>query len=182
MAEIVALISAVVWPIAAIWIAYLFRGEVRGLASRVSHLKYKDMEATFERELKAAEVKAEAIPSQTPAALPSPDLMSRLEGLQRIADISPRAAIMEAWILIESAAGQAGFAQGAARPRINPMLFVDWLIKSGKLPAGSIELVEALRNLRNQAAHLPNFSINRDEADRYLKLAVKISSLIVDPA
>ena len=182
MTELVALISAIAWPVAAIWISYLFRGEIRGLVSRMSRLKYKDMEATFEKELKAAEVKAEAIQDHRPAALPSPDLILKLEGLQRIADISPRAAIMEAWILVESAAGQSGFVQGAARPRINPLLFVDWLIKSGKLPPNSIELVEALRNLRNQAAHLPNFSVNRDEADRYLRLAVKISSLSVDPA
>lgn len=181
MTELVALISALAWPVATVWIAYLFREEVSGLASRMSRLKYKDMEASFERELKEAESKAESITQQTPSTRPSVELISKLEQLQRIADISPRAAILEAWLLIESAAGQSGFVQGATHPRINPMLFVDWLIREGKLPSNSIKLVEVLRDLRNQAAHLPDFSVSRDEADRYLALAVKISTLIVEP-
>jgi hypothetical protein len=182
VSEIVALVSALAWPAAAVWISYLFRGEIRGLASRVSHLKYKDVEATFERELKTAEEKAESIQQKGKEGLPPPELVSKLEQLQRIADVSPRAAIMEAWLLIENAAGQSGFVQGAARPRINPMLFVDWLIREGKLSSDSVELVVALRDLRNKAAHLPDFSVSRDEADRYMRLAVKISTLIVDPA
>jgi hypothetical protein len=181
MTEFVALISALAWPAATVWISYLFRGEIRGLASRMSHLKYKDMEATFEKELKEVEAKVDSITHQKNQAPPSPDFMSKLEQLQRIAEIAPRAAILEAWTLIEAAAGQSGFVQGAARPRINSMLFVDWLIREGKLPQNSIELVQAFRDLRNQAAHLPDFSISRDEADRYIRLAVKISTLIVDP-
>lgn len=181
MSELVAIVSAIAWPGAAIWIAYLFRGEIRGLASRVSHLKYKDMEATFEKKLQEAEAKAGAITNQKQAALPGPQMLSRLEQLQRIADVSPRAAIMEAWILIESAAGQSGFVQGASHPRVNPMLFVDSLVRDGKLPTDSIKLVQTLRDLRNKAAHLPEFSVTRDEADRYLRLAVQISTQIVDP-
>jgi len=38
--------------------AYLFRAEIRGLAMRVSHLKFKELEASFSQELKAAEAKA----------------------------------------------------------------------------------------------------------------------------
>lgn len=181
MSDLVALISAIAWPAAAVWISYLFRDEIRGLASRVSRLKYKDVEATFESELKTAEEQAGAITQDARVPLPSPELVSKLEQLERIADVSPRAAIMEAWLLIESAAGQSGFAQGAAHPRVNLWLFVDWLVKEGKLSPDSLKLVESLRELRNKAAHLPEFSLGREEADRYLRLAVKISTLIVSP-
>jgi len=181
VAEIVALVSAISWPVAVVWIAYLFRADLRALATRVSHLKYKDIEASFEKELSNTEAKVEAITSQQPAALPDSELQSKIDQLQRIATISPRAAILESWILIENAAGQSGFAQGANIPRINSILFVEWLIREGKLPTNSIEIVSSLRKLRNKAAHLPDFSVSQEEAERYIKLAARISTLIVVP-
>ena len=82
-------------------------------------------------------------------------------------------------MLVEEAAAKSGFVQGAAVPRVNPYLFVEELIRLGKLPAASSELVEKLRELRNQAAHLPDFSITQKEADRYLELAAQTSELIL---
>jgi len=179
--RIVALVSAIAWPGAIVWVAYLFRSDIRALTTRVSHLKYKDIEATFEKELSDTEAKVKAITYQQPAALPSSELQSKIEQLQRIANVSPRAAILESWLLIENAAGQSGFVQGAQVPRINSLLFVDWLMREGKLPNDSVEILSALRELRNKAAHLPEFSISQEEAERYITLAVKISTLIVEP-
>jgi hypothetical protein len=88
---------------------------------------------------------------------------------------------MEAWILLEDAAGRSGFIQGADRPRINAPSFVDWLVRSGKLPPGSDGLMTQLRNLRNQAAHLSTFELTKEDADRYLELAAKASSIILGP-
>ena len=178
MTEIVALISAIA---SIVWVAYLFRTEIRSLATRVSHLKYKDIEATFEKELSDTEAKIKELAKKHTITEPNSELQSKIEQLHRIANISPRAAILESWLLIESAAGQSGFVQGASIPRINSLLFVDWLIREGKLPADSIEVVSSLRELRNKASHLPDFSISLEEAERYIYIAVKISTLIVDP-
>ncbi|MFB0542540.1 hypothetical protein [Citrobacter portucalensis] len=38
-----------------------------------------------------------------------------------------------------------------------------------------------MRHLRNSAAHLRDFELTRDEAERYLKLATRLSLIIVDP-
>lgn len=146
----------------------------------MSQLKYKDVEAKFESGLTEAEAKVTAIEKTTPLPLPRPEFLSKLEQLRRIADVSPRAAIMEAWILVEDAAGKSGFVQGAAIPRVNTRLFVDELVRLGKLPKGSDSLLDQMIKLRNQAAHLPDFSLNQDEADRYLQLATRMSGLILD--
>lgn len=45
------LVASLAWPAALVWIAYLFRDEVRGLFGRVSQFKFRDLEANFEREL-----------------------------------------------------------------------------------------------------------------------------------
>lgn len=82
-------------------------------------------------------------------------------------------------MLVEEAAAKSGFVQGVSMPRVNPSLFVEELIRLGKLPSDSAALVQQLRKLRNQATHLPDFSITQDETDRYLELAAKASELIL---
>ncbi|MBU0664429.1 MAG: hypothetical protein KJ990_07800 [Proteobacteria bacterium] len=182
MKLLVTLLTGIAWPVAVIWIAYLFKGELRLLLHRMSQLKYKDVEAKFEIGLAEAEAEAKviAIEKSAPSVLPRPEIASKLVLLRRIADVSPRAAIMEAWVLIEDAAGKSGFVQGAAMPRVNPHLFVDELVRLGKLPYRSDALLVQMRRLRNQAAHLPDFSLNQDEADRYLQLAARMSELILN--
>lgn len=178
MEHLISLIVGIAWPVAAVWIAYLFRGELKALLSRVSHLKYKELEAKFEKGLVEAEADARLVAQVLPPALPPPETMSKLDQLRRIAEVSPRAAIMESWVLIETAASQAGLISGTVIPRTNPKMIVEYLARSGKLPESSIPLIEKLRHLRNQAAHLPEFVLTQEEAERYLELAVKSSEVI----
>lgn len=180
MELLVNLLVGIAWPVAVVWIAYLFKGELRSLLHRMSQLKYKDVEAKFEIGLTEAEAKALSIERVVPQLPQRQEITSKLDSLRRIADVSPRAAIMEAWVLVEEAAGKSGFVQGAAIPRINPHLFVEELVRLGKLPKGSDSLLDQMRKLRNQAAHLPDFSLNQDEADRYLQLAARMSELILN--
>lgn len=180
MELLVTLLTGIAWPVAVVWVAYLFKGELRSLIHRMSQLKYKDVEAKFEIGLAEAEAKVSSIEQSSPSLPSRPEITSKLESLRRIADVSPRAAIMEAWVLVEDAAGKSGFVQGAAIPRVNPHLFVEELVRREKLPKGSDSLLDQMRKLRNQAAHLPDFSLNQDEADRYLQLAARMSELILN--
>lgn len=182
MELLVTLLTGIAWPVVVVWVAYLFKGELRSLVHRMSQLKYKDVEAKFEIGLAEAEAEAKVLSiEQFSQSLPSrPEITSKLESLRRIADVSPRAAIMEAWVLVEDAAGKSGFVQGAAMPRVNPHLFVEDLVRREKLPKGSDSLLDQMRRLRNQAAHLSDFSLDQDEADRYLQLAARMSELILN--
>lgn len=96
MELVVTLLVGIAWPAAIIWVAMLFRHELRSVLRRVSQLKYKDLEASFDEGLNKAEAKA-AVVGPAPLALPhKPELTSRLEQLRRIAEVSPRASILEA--------------------------------------------------------------------------------------
>lgn len=181
MEYLVALITGIAWPVAVVWIAHLLRTEIRTLTYRMSHLKYKDVEAKFETTLAEAEDKATAIERIAPSgSLPGPEVSSKLDVLRRVAELSPRAAIYGAWVLVEDAAAASGYIQGAKIPRVNPHLFVEELVRQGKLPAGSDDLVAKMRELRDQAAHIFEFSLSHEEADRYLQLAAKMSTLILN--
>lgn len=183
MEAVVGIISAIAWPTCVLWLTYMFRSEIRAIVARISHLKLKEFEAHFTQELDTVESSLKKLEETKPTlAAPSPSNTDLgLAQLERIAEVSPRAAIIEAWRLIEDSAGRSGFAQGASTPRINAALFVNWLVREGKLPVDSESTFEALRDLRNQAAHAPDFSISSTDAQRYLRLAARASQLIVSP-
>jgi hypothetical protein len=182
MENFVKLLTGIAWPLAIVWVALLFKTQLRHLIDRISQVKYGGVEANFHATLKVAEATSLRIEKDAPAtALPTPpEIATRLDQLRRIATVSPRAAIMEAWLLIEEAAGQSGYIQGASIPRVNVFLFVEALIREYKLPAESGELVTQMRELRNRAAHvISDFELSQSEADRYLELAAKVSTLIL---
>ncbi|HCL6056396.1 TPA: DUF4145 domain-containing protein [Citrobacter amalonaticus] len=183
MSTLVDLVSALAWPCVTVWFVLRFGEEVKQLIYRLSRMKMAGVEAEFRASLEEVEDLADEVPNVTltpEAQNVDPEFTRRLSQLQRIANISPRAAIMESWLLIEEAAGKAGFVQGASIPRINIGLFIDWLVKDGKISSTTAELVSKMRLLRNKAAHLGDFELTKDEAERYLNIAVQISTLIIN--
>lgn len=176
MEHIVEIIKAIAWPVAAVWLGYIFRGEIKKLLRRVSSLKYKDMEASFEKELAEAEVKAKEV--EVPKISETQEELTQKEQLFRIAEVSPRAAVVEAWTLIETAVVKNGLTSGSTIQRTNPKMIVTYLANIGRLPKESLELIEQLRQIRNRATHMPDFTITQSEAERYLDLAVKSANII----
>lgn len=184
MSTLADLVSALAWPLAFVWFVQKYGNDVKELILRLSKVKFGNAEAEFTLGLKVAEELANEAPLiEASKDLPEEDIefSKRMSQLERIADVSPRAAIMESWLLIEEAAGKAGFVQGASIPRINPLLFVEWLVTEGKIDKSTAKLVDKMRKLRNEASHLKDFELTKDEAERYLKIAVQISLLIIEP-
>jgi len=176
MEYFVDIIKAIAWPASIIWLGYIFRNEVRQLLGRMSKFKYKDIEADFEKDLDSAETSAQSI--KAPKSKTSEETLTYKEQLLRIAEISPRAAIVEAWTLIEMAAHKSGLVHGTTIPRTSPKLIIEVLSASEKLTKDSIMLIENLRRMRNKATHMPDFAISQTEAERYLGLAVQSASII----
>ena len=175
MDHFVEIIKALAWPLSVTWLGYIFRSEVRLLLNRMSSFKYKDVEASFERELAEAENNAKRIIT---SVAPSSQDLSQKEQLFRISEVSPRAAVVEAWTLIETAAIKNGLISGTAIQRTNPKMIVEYLVKSGEFSPESINLIEQLRRIRNQASHMSDFEISQNEAERYLDLAVQSAGVI----
>ncbi|EOE6576270.1 TPA: DUF4145 domain-containing protein [Salmonella enterica subsp. enterica serovar Typhimurium] len=184
MSTVADLVSALAWPLAFVWFVQKYGNDVKELILRLSKVKFGNAEAEFTLGLKAAEELANAAPlleASKDLHKEGIEFSKRMSQLERIADVSPRAAIMESWLLIEEAAGKAGFVQGASIPRINPLLFIEWLVREGKIDKSTAILVDRMRKLRNEASHLKDFELTKDEAERYLKIAVQISLLIIEP-
>lgn len=171
------LLSSFAWPVAAVWISYIFRAEFRSLLGRMSTFKYKEMEAKFERDIATA--KAQSIrlePSKTKiwndATLSG--VLTTYELFQRIAATSPRAAIIEYWIDLEAAISAA--AKKAKLEERSVTKKVAALIEAGHIEADIMPLFLKLRDIRNQATHLSEFSISVEDALAYLDSVLRLGN------
>jgi len=170
---VIQLVDALAWPVTVLLLARLFRSELRGVLTRLSRLKYKGVEATFERELEAIEAEVEAIPGRR-ALPPSADVDD--DRVLRLAAISPRASITEAWREVELATMRAAQAQriDVAGP-IAETRALRTLVAQGRVSEDVLPIYDRLRRLRNQAAHAQDFEIDADEAQRYASLALELA-------
>lgn len=176
MSDLIGLLDVVIWPLTVVGLSLLFRNELRQLFDRLSKFKYKEFEATFDRELRQAELKAEQAallpPREVTLLAPGKPEGDLLDTLKQLAEVNPTIAILEAWIQVEQALMDAAKrhdlkvkAPGASLDTLRQ------LRDRGLIGQPVYDIVDALRYLRNQAVHAPDFSLSPDEARRYVELA-----------
>lgn len=184
MTQIIELIKAIPWwPITVLVLVVYFRSEIGRAFGRLQHLKYRDFDATFKEELREAEREAKlAIPQVEAGAQSRAGLKlkpTRYDELMRIAEISPRAAIVEAWREVEVAAREAaerhGIIAGGDASRFHTSKIMQELISKGLLPPEFQNVFERLRDLHVQAVHAPDFALALAETERFIQLALGIA-------
>ena len=178
MDKLVQLISTLAWPATVLSLAMMFRHELRQAASRLSSLQYKDFKAGFERDLQRLEGEVQALPAEMrPTNAPAGEnkaALSSYDRLVRIAEISPRAAIMEAWRDIEVTTKKVADAYGlSVDGAIAGVKAIREIVGRGLLPKSVIGVYEQMRRLRARAAHAADFAIGSEEAERYIDTAHK---------
>jgi len=171
------LIIGIAWPIAIVWIALSFRDEVRLLLGRVSTLKYKEMEAKFERTLSATKKQVKQLSNEERENWDKGKIKGVLtthELFQRIAKTSPRAAIIEYWVDLEAAISFA--AEKAGIKKESAVEATSELVRNKCVTPDILPLVRDLKKLRNQAIHLADKSISEDEALTYLDVVLHVGN------
>lgn len=175
--NILSLVETLAWPVTVLILVLLFRQEVGGLAKRLSTLKYKNVEAKFDKELREAEKAAlQVTPHLDSEHLETVDEESErvsLGRLERIAQVSPRAAISEAWMEVEQAAQQlAANAEPPGVVKYSPYALGEFLSNKGIVDDAAASFYNQLRSVRNKAMHTRDFVIESEEAERYFELAM----------
>jgi hypothetical protein len=176
MNDFISLLDVVIWPATVFGLSLLFRRELRQLFDRLSKFKYKDFEATFERELRQAELRAEqaALPmprelTALPPIKPESEVLDRLE---QLVEVHPKVAIVEAWLQVERVLLEVAEKRDVKiRDRGALLDTLKQLRERGIIDQAMYDIIDALRYLRNQAVHALDFSLAPDEARRYVKLA-----------
>lgn len=101
------------------------------------------------------------------------------EHLARIGEVSPRAAILEAWREVEVASVVAAAQDGVAvNGKTDGNGVIRALAEKRAIPPELRDLYEQLRELRNKAAESKDFTLPPEEAERYVNLALGLAALL----
>ncbi len=181
-------ISSLAWPACVLAISYMFRTEFRDVLSRLTRLKYKDLDADFGsavRELEEEAQKIDISPALPPAKAETPMTgpSDRLAEAERLVSDFPEPAVARAWQSVEDVllevATRLGVVRGA-NVRAMPLSIAAALVSSGHIDRGTVELLGRMRKLRNLAVHGGGMPISSDEAREFVALARGISERLIE--
>ncbi|WP_225562860.1 hypothetical protein [Rhodanobacter sp. DHG33] len=208
MTFVVGVLRAIAWPATLLLLVFALRRQIRDLIPLLRKLKVKEFELEFAHEIAQINVGARAgtvaeasgaIPSTETSTTPlkssfdgdvikvdeiglSADASDREKVVRRLAQISPRAAILEAWVEVEAAASTA--AASFWLPGNHPEVFRtmnrlgEYLLQCKVIDAGQLVAFNKLRELRNKAAHAEELNLGVGDADKYVDLAFALADHI----
>ena len=177
-------IASTAWPISAVVIALLFRAQLTDLLKRITKGKFAGGE--FEFSDSAQDQLADATEGSS-SPLESNDSSkdeNALDSAYRLLEISPRAAVVEAWRVmndkalmtimdhIENASepGEFPYSGELIGRHLPTARMTEYFRKHRILAPDQIALFDELRRLRNHAAHHDDFEIGDKKGKEYLIL------------
>jgi hypothetical protein len=165
----VGIVKALAWPVAVVIIALLFRKQLIGLLATIKRGKFGPAEVEFERGVRAIEASAPELPRvSTPSA-----------AVER-ATLSPRLAVLEAWLRLEDQVIDVAMRRGLAQPTAHRYArgAFQGLKQSGLLKPQHLQLLEELEDLRNWAVHYPEFSPDPSAVVSYIQSAAALGKVL----
>jgi len=179
------LFEAAVWPAVVISIVFLLRKPLCEAVRAWGTIKatYKDFavelrKATEEADMASLPVSPVVTSSfsdeSTGSISGSQGSEPLLDKYERIAEVSPAAAVVEAWRDVEVELLELAKDKGIATSKNFTLALLSRLEATDALDSRSVEIIKALRRLRNEAVHHGTRSISQDDAMEYAMLATRI--------
>ncbi|MEW6685571.1 MAG: hypothetical protein AB1393_05125 [Candidatus Edwardsbacteria bacterium] len=170
------IVGSLAWPVAAVALVMLFRGEIVKAAPFLKKLKAGPVEAEFDLEVKqlkeSADLKDRIAPDR------AADIASK-KFLFQLAELHPRSAILESWVRLEAAA-RAALSQDTSKASktgyVPAAMLSQTLVQSGKIDQSQVTLYHELRRLRNDVAHLVGPEPTKESVRSYIELASALQS------
>lgn len=166
-------IKAGAWPVATVFVVFTLRRPLGEILRLLKRLKYGNFEAEFDKEVKEAKESAEAeLPQLFVTVLQESADFGIYSNLIRI---NPRSAVLEAWRMVEGELRNLVRKKGLlTEPTPPPSRVLRALDRANVLNVAQVALIHDLRALRNQTAHLEDFSPSEDTAMNYVQMALSI--------
>ncbi|MDX2504177.1 MAG: hypothetical protein QNL62_06850 [Gammaproteobacteria bacterium] len=168
------IISSIAWPVTVGIIAYILKDRLFDLIPRLTRLKHKDTELEFTEAISRIE---ESIIRSAPEDSISEDMSSEVDRLNKIAVIAPRAAINQAWYLVDRLIIDMVLGEVDKEKRIKRSEAFKVLTKKG-LSKEKVSSVMELMNVRDMVAHEAKISLDSEQIESYIELSVEIAESI----
>jgi len=170
------LIGSLAWPGTILLAVLLLRKEIQGLIPSLRHLKYRDLELDFRAQLEELEDRIAGAGEFEVEVIPDPEFEREIDQAraERLAPISPRAAVAEAWRGIEETLSEVAEKFDPEAPRASGRRLAKQLAAKGAISPSTASLLDEMGILRDQAVHAGEFTLNAGDAIEYADLAVRI--------
>jgi hypothetical protein len=172
-------IRSLAWPAAIVLVVVILRAPFRDLVPNLKELRFPGGEAKFfKRQLaiveeEAREAGVEQVERAADDAITDLPVSVNAAQLDQLTEVSPPAAVVSAWILVERAAEDAARRLGLPEGRRNPMQLFRELDAIGATPRLE-PIAGELRSLRNRAAHPSDEVIDANTARSYVDVALGV--------
>jgi hypothetical protein len=172
------LITSLAWPVTLLAAVFMLRSNIGALFPYIERLKYKDFEVEFRKALEETAEKSRTalhgIEMEAVGIAPRDRLYS-------LAEISPRSAILEAWLQVETVAAEVLLARDpsfSTKTAMAPLRLGEALNRKEIINGAQLEIFHRLRDLRNKAVHVGDAVFKPDEVAEYISLATALTSQI----
>jgi len=166
--DIAEILGAIAWPVAVVAVVVMLRPALLDILRHLQRLRFRGLEAVFGEELAhVREIAEQAELVGVPLDQGLTDEQS--EKFMRLAQISPRSAVIEAWGALEADARAIVQRLHPRRP-LTSAVIAETLADTGVLDPEGAKAYYLLWSLRNQAAHEQQLPITTDEAIEYANL------------
>lgn len=177
------LVSALAWPAAVTLIVWWLKSYIGLLLPFTKRFKYGEFEIEFDQQLSALKQEVEEQRQVHPVTKRAED-PERIEYLRSIVEISPRAALVDAWVGLELTATSSARMLGliSEESTLPFPKVIQALHQAEVIGPKDVEILNKLRVLRNEALHSPSFQISRTEAKEFIELTRDQADLIAGEA
>jgi len=162
---IASLVGSLAWPASIVAAALIFRKPLLDLLENIKEVTYGGVKATFNREIAEATAK-------TPIDRPPMGITSKIDpSLLQLADVSPRAAMLEAWLKLEALLRMGLERKGKDANSLSGAQLVRLAGADKVVTQETVNSLMGLLHLRNLAAHAPGEKLDVSQAREFLVLA-----------
>jgi hypothetical protein len=163
------IVGATAWPLAVCLCVIVFRQQLGGLVGRLESVQAPGgIHATFGREV---EVLRDDVAVVRSAVSPDDD-ENQLAHLLELADESPRAAVIDAWLHFESELGRTAYSFQIERRRAAPDHLMTRLTEETELDPRWLRIVRQLEQLKDQAVESAEVELRHPVAIDYVRAAI----------
>ena len=176
---IVSIIDVIAWPILIWYFIYEFKDKIMDFIYRIKKVKHKDTEIElFAQEIQ--ELKEKSISSTKPD-IEEYEVKEKYDFLIKLANVSPRSAIIESFITVESSINKAIAKLNLDDQRLMsraPIQKIRILEENNLLNKNQYYQLQKLRDLRNKASHLEDFELEDMPIEAYIDIALTLSNYL----
>ena len=174
-------VTSCAWPISILILALLLRRPIMKVIPSITKLKAGNFEFEFSRRIEELEQEAERVELPDIDEFDFSIFGKQASSIFRLADINPRSAILESWLMVETAISEVAIQYGFDE-QSNVYRSTTYLLKKltdeDVLSKDIRNIVNRLRHLRNQAVHEIDFDISSDQIYDYINLSLRVVRLL----